>query len=254
MNLRVVYITLWPEKYPRVEKIATSLQGENVDFQVLVPKIRIKLGDSKFERLISAFVNYLCFLMQIFFTKADIYWITTSPDIFVLPLVLKKARYLLDYRSSWPTEVMLEFGQGQLSRVARYITYIALKHPIAITLPSSTFLGDVYKLRRRVFIIPNYPLKEDFRPQISRKRFRKLQGVEHGKKVVLFVGKLSVLEGVDILPSIIEGLTRKTKKIMLWIVGDGVLRSVAEELEKSLPENVKFFGWRPHEELSLIHI
>ena len=61
---------------------------------------------------------------------------------------------------------------------------------------------------------------------------------------------LSKTEGVDILPSIVEGLLKKTKKIGLWIVGDGVLRSVAEELERKFPETVAFFGWRPYREIS----
>lgn len=248
-SLRVVYITLYPKKYPRVKKIATSLKDKNVNFQVLTPKVIIKLGNRKIQRIISALINYTSFLLQIFFAKADVYWITNSPDIFVLPLVWKKANYILDYRSPWPTQVKLEFGKGVLSRIAEYFTYTALKYPIAITTPSSTFLKDVKESGKRVYVIPNYPLKSDFKPNVSRQRFRELNGIKRDEKIVLFVGKLAVLEGGDILPSIVEELSKKTEKIALWIVGDGVLRSVMEQLEKNFPENVKFFGWRPHKEI-----
>ena len=249
MSLKLVYITLYPEKYPRVKKIATTLEGKDINFQALTPKIRIKLGNRKVERLISALITYTSFLLQIFFAKADVYWIANSPDIFVLPLVWKKANYILDYRSPWPTQIKMEFGKGVLSRIAEYLTYTALKHPIAITTPSSTFLKDIKEFGKRIYVIPNYPLKSDFKPYISRQHFRELNGVKRDEKIVLFVGKLTVVEGVDILPSIMEELSKKTEKIVLWIVGDGVLRSVAEELQRSFPENVKFFGWRPHKEI-----
>ena len=66
LNLKLIYITLYPEKYPRVKKIATTLKGKDVNFQALTPRIRIKLGNRKVERLISAFITYTSFLLQIF--------------------------------------------------------------------------------------------------------------------------------------------------------------------------------------------
>ena len=251
LDLKVVYITLYPEKYPRVKKIATSLKGKNINFQALTPKVRIKLGNRKIQRIVSALVNYIFFLLQILFAKADVYWIANSPDIFVLPLVCKKANYILDYRSPWPTQIKLEFGKGVLSRMAEYFTYTALNHAIVITTPSSTFLKDVKKFGKRVYVIPNYPLKSDFKPSVSREHFRKLNGVKYDEKIILFVGKLTIVEGVDILPSIVEELSKKTERIVLWIVGDGVLKSVVEQLEKKFPRNVKFFGWRPHKEIPI---
>jgi glycosyltransferase involved in cell wall biosynthesis len=246
---KLVYITLYPEKYPRVKKIATTLKDQNITFQPLIPKIRIKLGTRKIERLISAFVTYTSFLLQILLTDADIYWVATSPDIFALPLILRKEDYILDYRSPWPLQVELEFGKGRLSQIANYLTYTSLKHAKVITLTTSTLLKDVKKFGKQVYIIPNYPEKSRFKPNVSYDNFRKLHNVKKDQRIVLFIGMLSKIEGADILPSIVEGLLEKTKKIGLWIVGDGVLRSVAEELERKFPETVTFFGWRPYKEI-----
>ena len=249
LSLKLVYITLYPEKYPRVKKISTSLEDQNITFQALTPKIRIKLGNGKVERLISAFVTYTSFLLQIFLTDADIYWVTNCPDVFALPLILRKENYILDYRSPWPLQIELEFGKGKLSRIAEYLTHMGLKHAKVITLTTSTLLRDVKKLRKQVYIIPNYPQKNSFKPNVSYDRFRKLHNVKKDQKIILFIGLLSKTEGADILPGIVKELLQKTKKIALWIVGDGVLRPVAEELERKFPENVTFFGWRPYQEI-----
>ena len=249
MSLKVVYITLYPEKYPRVKKIATTLEGKDVNFQALTPRIRIKLGNRKVERLISAVITYTSFLLQIFFTEADIYWVANAPEIFVLPLVLKRGEYILDYRSSWPLVIRLEFGKGMLSRIAGYLTYTALKYASVVTLTTSTLLKDVKKTGKKVYVIPNYPEKDSFKSDVSYDHFRKLHGVKKDDKIVLFIGKLAKIEGADILPDIIKELLKKRKKVVFWIVGDGALRSVAEELERKFPENVRFFGWRPYREI-----
>lgn len=245
----MIYITLYPEKYPRVKKIAATLKDENVVFQALVPRIRVKLGDRKIARLVSAFIRYTSFLLEIFFTHADIYWVANSPDIFVVPLIVKKANYILDYRGPWPLEIQLEFGKGMLSRIAGFLTFIALKNAWVVTLTSSTLIKDTQNFEKKVYVIPNYPLKGDFKPNVSSAQFRKQNDVKEGQKVILFTGKLSRVEGFDILPSIMEELVRKRENLVLWIVGDGVLRPLAQELVRKFPKKVKFFGWHPYKEI-----
>lgn len=249
LSLKLAYVTLYPETYPRVKKIAATLKDENITFQPLSPKIRVKVGNRKIERLISAFITYTAFLLQIFFTKADIYWVANSPDIFALPLILKKENYILDYRSPWSLEVKLEFGEGLLSRIAEYITWATLKHARAVTLTSSALSKDVEKFGKKVYVIPNYPQKNKFKPDAPYDYFRKLHGAEKDEKIILFVGKLSRVEGVDILPGTVKEMLKKRKKVVLWIVGDGVLRSVVEELERKFPKTVRFFGWRSYKEI-----
>jgi glycosyltransferase involved in cell wall biosynthesis len=105
------------------------------------------------------------------------------------------------------------------------------------------------KFDKKFFVIPNYPQKYHFKPQFSREHFRELQGVKKDEKVVLFTALLTKVEGIDFLPKTAEKLFRKNKKVVLWIVGDGPLRSTIKELEREYRDNVKFFGWRPHHEI-----
>ena len=249
MRFKLVYITLYPEKYPRVRKIAVALKDEDVAFQALTPRIRVKLGSRQVERIVSAVITYASYLLQIFFSRADVYWVANSPDIFVVPLVVKRANYILDYRGPWPLEVELEFGKGTLSRVALFLTRTALKNAGALSLTTSTLEKDVKGFGKKVYVIPNYPLKSSFKPNVSSAQFRKKNNVKEGQKVILFTGKLSVVEGFDILPSIAEKLVSRNGDIMFWIVGDGLLRPLALALEKKFPRNVKFFGWCPYQEI-----
>ena len=69
------------------------------------------------------------------------------------------------------------------------------------------------------------------------------------QRIVLFIGRLSKTEGADILPTIIKELLQRTKKIVLWIVGEGILKSLAKGLEREFPENVTYFGWHPYQEM-----
>ena len=215
LSLKVVYITLYPEQYPRVKKIATTLESKDIKFQALTPRIRLKLGNKKFERLISAFITYTSFILQIFLTKADVYWVSNSPAIFVMPIILKKQPYILDYRSPWPLIIKLEFGKGILSRIAEQLAYAALKYAKVVTLTTSTLLKDVERFEKRIYVIPNYPEKDSFKPDVSYDQFRKLRGIKKDERVILFMGRLSKIEGVDILPTIVEGLLQKSKRILL---------------------------------------
>ena len=248
LSLKLIYITLYPEKYPRIEKIRSAIrETEDVIFQALVPKVRIKLGSKKHERMISALVNYTCFIVQILFTNADLYWVTTSPDIFVLPIILKRQSYILEYRAPWGMETEIEFGR--LGLLAELLSRMALKHSKALTLTTSTLAENVEEFRKKIYVIPNYPQKETFKNSTPANEFRAIHGAKKDEKIVLFVGRLSEVEGFNILPSVIEKLSKLNEKTVFWIVGDGPLRPIATKLEETFPHRVRFFGWQPYKEI-----
>lgn len=249
MRVKLTYVTLYPQKYPRVKKIAVALKDENVQFKPMTPKVLTHLGNGKIKRIFSAVVNYSVYLLQIFLSKADVYWVANSPDIFAFPLIIKRADYIFDYRSPWPLEVELEFGKGLLSRIAGFLTRIAIENAKVITIPSSTLEKDLKSYSKRVFLIPNYPLRNGFKPSVPADSFRKQNIVGKNQKVILFTGRLSKVEGFDILVRIVHELLDSKRDLVFWIVGDGTFKREAEELAEKFPENVKFLGWKPHEEI-----
>jgi len=247
--MRVVYIALDPLKYPRIEKIASSIRKRgDVDFDVMIPKFRFVWRGGKIGRLFFSLVNYLAVLLQIFFVRADFFWVANCPDILVIPLVLRRKRYILEYRSPWSFEVENEFGSGPWVHLAAFFEYFALKHAWIITLTSSRLMMKVKDFRRPVFVIPNYPLRAFGKVTVSKGEFRKCCGCRQDDKVVLFVGKLTSVEGADLLPKIMGDVLKKAGTVF-WIVGGGPLYPLLERFAKRFTGKIKLFSWQPHKEI-----
>ncbi len=248
--MKVVYVALDPLKYPRIKKIASSLKKlDDVKFEVMIPKFRIvPRGSGRFKRLFLAVANYLAVFLQVFFVKADIYWVANCPDILAIPLVLRRKKYLLEYRSPWSIEVEDEFGKGPWVRPAAIIEKTALNSALAITLTTSKLQKRVSGYGKPTFVIPNFSTK-NFEASISADDFRRKHGVKSGEKIVLFVGKLTHVEGADMLPEIIEQVLKKVNCVF-WIVGNGPLLPFLKTYEKKFGAKIRLFGWVPHEEVS----
>jgi len=247
--MHVTYIALDPLKYPRIEKIAYTLRKYNdIKFDVMIPKFRIVRRGGKIERILFSVINYLAVLLQIIFVRADFFWVANCPDILVVPLVLRKKRYVLEYRSPWSLEVENEFGHGPWVRLSALFEKFALKHAWIITLTTSKLMVRVRSFGKPVFVIPNYPLKSFGAISVSREDFRKRCGCHEDDKVILFVGKLTRVEGADLLNDIIDDSLSRAK-VVFWIVGGGPLYPLLEKLAEKFPDEVKLFGWQPHREI-----
>jgi len=247
--MRVAYIALDPLKYPRIKKIARTLRKyRDVKFDVMIPKFRFVWRGGRIGRLLIAVINYVAVPLQVLFVRADFFWVANCPDILVFPLVLRRKRYILEYRSPWAIEVENEFGGGLWVRLTAFFEHFALQHSWIITLTTTRLMTRVKGFGKPVFVIPNYPLEKFGAFTVFRSEFRKRCGCSEDDKVVLFVGKLSRVEGADLLPRIIKDVLKKADTIF-WIVGDGPLYPWLEKFAESFPGKVKLFGWQPHEEI-----
>ena len=247
--MRILYVAFDPLKYPRIKKIAHTLRKyKNVTFEVMIPKFRIEKRGERIWRFLIAALNYPAVLLQVLFVRADMFWVANCPDILVLPLVLRRKKYILEYRSPWAIEVEGEFGGGPWIRLAAFFERFALQHSCIVTLTTSRLITRVEEFGKPVFVIPNYPLKTFGAFIVSKGETRKQQHCSEDDKVVLFVGKLSRVEGGDILPKIIEGVLKKDN-VIFWIVGGGPLFLSLKKFAQRFPKNVKLFGWQPHEEI-----
>ena len=249
-TMKVTYIALDPLKYPRIKKIVYTLKKRpDVQFYVMIPKIRLVWHASMIKRVTSAIINYVTILLQIFFAKSDIFWVANSPDILVFPLVLRRKRYILEYRSPWSIEVEREFGHGPWVRLASIVENFALKHASVVTLTTSRLKVKIKNFGKPVFVIPNYPMTTFGVASVSREEFRRRYSCQENDRIVLFVGKLTRVEGADLLPSIMEDVVLKKANVVFWLVGDGPLYPLLEQLAKRFLVRVKLFGWQPHKEI-----
>lgn len=247
--MKVTYITLDPLKYPRIKRFAyTFRKYGDVDFDVMIPKFRFASRGGKIGRLFMAVINYATVLMQIFFVRSDLFWVANCPDILVIPLVLRRKRYVLDYRSPWAIEVEDEFGSGPWVRLTAFFETFALRHSWIVTLTTSKLATRIKDFGKPFFVFPNYPLKAFGTMSASGQEFKVRLGYHKDDKIILFVGKLTRVEGADMLPSIIEDVLRKAD-VTFWIVGSGSLYPSLKEFEKRFQGKVKLFGWQPHKEI-----
>jgi glycosyltransferase involved in cell wall biosynthesis len=247
--MRIVYIALDPLKYPRIKKIAYTLRkSKEVKFDVMIPRIRLVWRGGKIGRLLFAVINYLAVLLQILFVQADFFFVANCPDILVIPLILRRKKYILEYRSPWPIGVRIEFGNGPWVHLAALFERIALRHAWIITLTTSKLKERVKNFGKPVFVIPNYPLKTFGSGVISKEEFRRRSGFSEKDKVILYIGKLTRTEGADLLPKIMASVLKRTNAVF-WIVGDGPLYPQLERFAKRFPGRIKLFGWQPYEEV-----
>ena len=245
--MKVTYIALDPLRYPRIKKIAYTLKKRSdIQFHVMIPKIRFVWHGSMIKRVMSAIINYVMIILQIFFAKSDIFWVANCPDILVLPLVLRRKRYILEYRSPWSVDVEREFGHGPWIRWAAMVENFALRHASLVTLTTSRLMVKVKNFGKSVFVIPNYPLKT-FEASIPRREFRRLRDVEESEKVILFVGRLSLHGGAGLLRNIVKNVLEKEKNAVFWIVGDGPLYPMLHKLSEKMVNRLRLFGWQAYE-------
>jgi glycosyltransferase involved in cell wall biosynthesis len=244
--MRILYVALDPLKYPRIKKLAqTFRKHEGIDFEVMIPKFRVVYRGGKVGRLLVAIINYLTVLLQILLSRADVFMVANCPDILVSPLALRRKRYIFEYRSPWAIEVQDEFGSGPWVRFTAFIERFALQHAWIITLTTSRLLATVRPYGKRVFVFPNYPSRTFGTVRASGGDFKESLGYSRDRKVVLFVGKLTRVEGADMLPNIIEEVLKSTD-VSFWIVGSGPLYPVLEEFANRFPKEVRLFGWQQH--------
>ena len=249
LGMKVVYVILDPLKSARVRKIAYSIKkcSSVVEFHVMLPKIRLVWRGGMISRLFAGLINYLAVILQIMFIKADVFWVANCPDILALPVALKRGRYILDYRSPWSLQVKQEFGGGPLVRLSAIIESMALKYAEVITLTTSKLVMRVKGHGKPILVIPNYPTKT-FRVTVSGKEFREKHNVGCDEKVVLFVGRLSRVEGADMLFDVATKVW-KTIDVVFWIVGDGPLYPLLERSGKKFSRRFKLWRWLPHSEI-----
>jgi glycosyltransferase involved in cell wall biosynthesis len=216
----------------------------------MIPKFRFNYQGGAVGRMIVAAINYFSVLVQILLTHADLYWVANCPDILVVPLIFRRRPYILEYRSPWAKEVEDEFGPGPWAAVAQIIERLALTRARVITLTSSRLLLRVQEFRGPFFVIPNYPLRSFGTINVSRAEFKRENGLSGTDRIVLYVGKLTRVEGADMLPRVIGDVLARADA-NFWIVGSGPLYSSLEAFATRHPNKVRLFGWQPHDRIPL---
>ena len=95
----------------------------------------------------------------------------------------------------------------------------------------------------KVFVIPRGVDTELFKPREGNESLRAELRIEDDDMVVLYVGRLEHIKGVNYLLQAAKELIPRYRNLKFLIVGDGSLREECEAFAKSFSDNIIFTGF-----------
>ena len=109
-------------------------------------------------------------------------------------------------------------------------------------------------VKERIDLLPlpveNLPNKPS---QLLIKEFKNKWDIKSDDKVIIFVGRINVLKGIDILLNSVENLLKKDKRLKLVIVGrdDGYLKTLLSSISPLLKKQIIYIGPLYNKELEI---
>jgi glycosyltransferase involved in cell wall biosynthesis len=244
--MKVLLLANQPENTTRLKMFRDTLQGLGHD--VAVPKFGTK-NWMKIAGKAKEIVKR---------ERPDAVHVFNVPDIIYHGLPKLKGEFfnhlIYDYRSPWGIEFSMTFGPLARSFGEHFERELAAGADI-ITTPNQPLgnkaLSYPEATGKRMYIIPNYPSRSFWSREPHANAAKASNGevkangsaLEEGECDIIFVGRISAQEGITNLLA----LARDIPDRRFWIVGDGPF---ARWYLRSLPENVKFFGWQPRERVA----
>ncbi|MFW9963991.1 MAG: glycosyltransferase [Candidatus Sifarchaeia archaeon] len=247
MAKKVLLIGSQPRRMTRLRRTYGSLKELGVDVRVMEPYTKPQGR----PRIVKGIVRYLALLFQVAFLRADIYHVFNVPDVIGLPLLLKKGTVVYDVRSPWFSSIKEALGNSALSRIGGYIEWIMTRGSDLVLTANYPLAHRAHRWgARRITMIPNYP-PSDFGPKRDKKEMRKILGLGN-EQVILYLGKISKIEGSELLKDIILKTCKEVPSAKFLVVGDGSERpSVDIFIEQNkLGDRVVMTGWVDHEDVA----
>lgn len=247
MPKRVLLIGSQPERMTRLRRTFASLRNLGVDVQVMRP---YRKPEGR-PRILKGVVRYLVLLCQVAVSRADVYHFFNVPDIIGLPLLLKRGTLIYDVRSPWFSSIRESLGSSLLSCLGGIIEWIITRGADVVVAANYPIAHRAHRWgARRITMVPNYP-PPDFGPKRDRATMRRILGFD-SEQVVLYLGKISRIEGSELLKHIILRTCTELQGVRFLVVGDGPEKHSLESFieRHQLLNRVLMTGWIRHEEVA----
>ena len=237
--------------YPTNGKIVNAKGGiKTISFSAyFLPKIHYAIPNLRKEyQIISKLVKAeKCEVIQ----ACDYDYLTALPPIFVkrgtnIPIVLSTDAF---------PGVSWFFGNSFVDTTAKIYTRTLGKFIIdsydVLVLLSNKITEDAMSLgvtKEKIRVIPIGVDFEHFNPRVDESDLKTKLHMKDNEKVLLFVGRLSLVKRIDILIDLTKKLLKEGFEIKTLIVGDGEYKNYYETLAKPI-KNIIFVGSVPHTEI-----
>lgn len=132
---------------------------------------------------------------------------------------------------------------------SRLVAKKILKLADGIQLMTVQLLADTKRMNLNldnstIFVCSRGVDTELFEPRNDKSGLRKELGIEEDEIVVLYVGRLDLVKGVNYLLQAAKRILTNHDNIKFLIVGEGSLRQKYERFAKNLFQGIIFTGWR----------
>lgn len=142
-------------------------------------------------------------------------------------------------------------GFGELAAQAERWTLSRADAVLAVSAQLRDYAVSLGVESSRIHVFPNGVNASLFQPGRPDPDVRERWGLGTGP-IVGFVGGLRPWHGVQVLPTLLDHLTKQYQNLQMVIVGEGPLRGELERdiKERKLTQNVVFTGSLPHEKVA----
>ena len=238
--------------YPTRGKIlnANSADIKSISFPAyFVPKIHYTIPNFQKEyALISKLVkDEKCEIIQ----ACDFDYLTSLPPV----LIKKKTKTPFVLTTDAFPGISWFFGNNFVDTIAQVYTRTIGKFIIdscdELIVLNNELSIDAINMgihKEKTHVIPNGIDFEQFNPDVEDNGLKKELFIKNDEKVLLFVGRLSLVKRIDILIDVTEKLSRDGFKIKTIIVGDGEYKDYYKQLVKSL-DNIIFINSVPNSDV-----
>lgn len=96
----------------------------------------------------------------------------------------------------------------------------------------------------KTYVVPRGVNTKSFKPKKGEKLLKENLKIKNDETVVLFVGRLDLVKGIDYLIKAATKITSDYKKVKFLIVGEGSLKPKYEKISKEISDRIIFLGYR----------
>lgn len=241
----VCVIAQEPSKTIRLHQVVQSLRRFDHEVKILKPRFYPQFR----PRTLSGAFRYFAIMVQVLFSKADVYYVFNNPDV-GFPALFKRGRLVYDVRNPWGAEVYDLTGNKFAAWVCEWIELV-LTTRADIVVAANHKLAERAKAwgAKKVFLVPNYPISS-FKPTISGEEMKRKNGLS-GTRVALFTGNFAEVECALDLVRLFSKVVDKIPDAVLVMVGEGPLRPLMEKYvrENKLEQNIRLVHRVPRREV-----
>jgi N-acetyl-alpha-D-glucosaminyl L-malate synthase BshA len=133
----------------------------------------------------------------------------------------------------------------------KIISKLVIKNAAAVVVLTNNMKDEIKKnYDRNVLVIPNGIDSEKFK-NLSQEKIRDELNIKQNETIIIFIGTLKPVKGVQYLIEAMEILRQKNLDVKLLLIGDGKEKQNLEKLVKKLKleKHVKFIGKIQNEEI-----